>query len=122
LLIKDSGWPEILSEKTLFIPVVNVLAIIINTASFVLLETGLRAAIVVEKILSAVRMVTLLFLASLIFTFFIVFVIPLGRIFWYPFLVIRNLPIWLAYLTAVVLFALEFLFYKKLSSYKENQT
>jgi hypothetical protein len=93
---------------------INIFAILINSISFVMMEKGFRNYIVVEKLLSAIRMITIILIASIIFGSMVVLVIPTSFVLWYPILSLRPSReiIWLI---CIVLLVLEILYFRKLS-------
>lgn len=93
---------------------INLFAILINTVSFVLLEFGVSVAVIVEKMLSIIRMFVLFLHALIVFMTVLVMFTPTG-FFWYHAYIRTNLYI---YIIIAILFALEFLYFMKLSSYK----
>jgi len=98
-----------------FFRYINLFTILINVVSFILLEIGASFAVSIEKVLSWIRMLVLVLIASVILSVVLVFIIPTG-FFWYK--IIFSSAGYYAYLPVPILFVLELVYYIKLSSYR----
>jgi hypothetical protein len=96
--------------------VLNCIAILINITTFYLLKN--RVAIFIEKVLSIIRMVVILLIASIIFIAPVITIIPTGYIFWFTLLDLLDFfkiegpsPIWVVCATLLIL---EVLFFRNM--------
>lgn len=101
--------------------IINIGAVLINIITFILLEKGFVGAILIEKMISVIRMLVLLVIATLIFAGPIFLILPTSHVIWLP--IIKYAPsafyLWPFCLMFLIL---EVLFFIKLSNLSRPTT